>query len=290
MKQLVVISGKGGTGKTTVTASFVALAGQAVAVDADVDAADLHLLLHPTVLESGEYSGGSKAEIDGERCTHCDECRPACRFDAIGVDHRIDPVACEGCGLCARLCPVEAIEMRPALSGHWFRSETRFGPFIHAKLGVAAENSGKLVSLIRTKATEVAQAAGKGLILIDGSPGVGCPVIASLTGCDLALAVTEPTLSGLSDLSRVAELAGHFQIPLAVAINKADLNEAMAAGIEIFCEQKKLKVLARIPFDPAVVKSIAAGETLVEYSTGAAALSLRQLWERTRLELESLGT
>lgn len=289
MKQLLVISGKGGTGKTTVMGSFAALAKDPVIVDADVDAADLHLLLHPRVLESAEYSGGNKARIDPDLCTHCDECRIACRFDAIDDGHLVDTIACEGCGLCARLCPAEAIEMMPAISGQWFSSETRFGPFIHAKLGIAADNSGKLVTQIRQMAMDIGRESGRSLIMIDGSPGIGCPVIASLTGCDLALAVTEPTQSGLHDLSRVADLALHFKIPLVVAINKADLNEETATEIESYCSDKGIRVLGRIPFDPAVVKAVAAGMILVEYSSGAASHAIKALWEKVWLELDTHG-
>lgn len=286
MKQLVVISGKGGTGKSTLTASFAALAKDAVLVDADVDAADLHLLFKPEILENGEYSGGKKAEIDPDLCIHCDECVTHCRFHAINADHVVDWIACEGCGVCSRVCPVEAAQMKPALSGHYFDSKTRFGAFFHAKLGIAAENSGKLVSTIRKRASDYAEAEGKELIIIDGSPGVGCPVIASVTGCDFALAVTEPSLSGMSDLKRIAELILHFKIPMGVVINKADLNPDMASEIERYCEESGIRLLGRIPFDEAVVKSIAACEVLVDYSRGAASEAVKAVWERAKLSLE----
>ncbi len=261
MKQLAILSGKGGTGKTTIAAAFAALAAEAVIVDADVDAADLHLLLHPVIRESGEYRGGSKAWIDPDLCTHCDLARDACRFHAISEDHRVEPLACEGCGLCARLCPAGAITMKPTLSGRWFLSSTRFGPLVHARLGIAAENSGKLVSLLREKAAQLARDAGKELVIVDGSPGIGCPVIASLTGCDLAL-------------------ADHFAIPMVVAINKADLNLELTRRIEEFCAEAHCPMLAHVPFDRDALAAIAAGETLVEHSNGPAAQAVVRLWDR----------
>ncbi len=288
MKQIVILSGKGGTGKTTVTASFAALAQNAVLVDADVDAADLHLLLKPENTETHEFSSGQEATIDPERCTACGICRDLCRFDAIDEDFRVDPFACEGCGLCASQCPEGAAVMRPTLSGHWFRSQSEYGPFIHAKLGIAAENSGKLVAVVREEARNDAEAQNRDLILIDGPPGVGCPVIASITGCDLAFVVTEPTKSGLHDLERVVGLAKHFKIPAFATVNKADLDEEMAGKIETACHKNGVKTLGRIPFDPAAVKSVVAGARLVEYSSGAAAMAIRDIWRKLSYELELL--
>ncbi len=289
MKQLVVLSGKGGTGKTSITASFTALATQTLIVDADVDAADMHLLLNPEIKESGNYSGGVKAHLQPDKCIHCDLCREHCRFGAISGEHVIDIIACEGCGFCSRICPTEAIEMKEAFSGNWFVSDTQFGPFIHAKLGIASENSGKLVSLIRQKAVERAEQDGLSQILIDGSPGVGCPVIASVTGCDLVLCITEPTQSGLHDLKRVVELAQHFSVPITVAVNKADLNEQMSEEIENYCNSVQVRSLGRIPFDPEVVKAVAAGEILTEFSAGPASQAVKALWEKVKQELDSTG-
>jgi MinD superfamily P-loop ATPase len=287
MKQLVILSGKGGTGKTTIAASFAILAEDAVTVDADVDAADLHLLLQPEVKISEEFVGGRAARINPDLCNHCDMCREACRFTAITGAHVVDSLACEGCGLCARICPAQAITMQPVVSGQWFNSTTRAGPMVHARLGIAAENSGKLVSQIRQQALEVATASQRELIIIDGSPGIGCPVIASMTGCDLALAITEPTVSGLHDLTRIAILAKHFGIPMVVALNKADLSAAGAAELQSFCRSEAIPLVGQIPFDEAVVGAIVAGTTLVEHSNGPAATAVRALWNSVRKRLFS---
>jgi len=241
-KELVMISGKGGTGKTSIVASFAALAEKAVLADCDVDAADLHLVLDPKTVERKKFSGGSRATIQAELCTACGKCEEICRFDAVCFDGppngavdetcRIDPIACEGCGVCARFCPANAIGFGPVVNGEWFISQIRHGSMVHAKLGVAEENSGKLVSLVRTQAKKIAEDRNLDLVLIDGSPGIGCPVIASIAGADIALVVTEPTLSGLHDLRRVIDLTRHFGIGTLVCINKWDLNEDIAAQIE----------------------------------------------------------
>ena len=223
VKELVVISGKGGTGKTSIVASFAALTEKVVLADCDVDAADLHLVLEPKVMRRESFSGGKRARIRTEHCIACGKCEALCQFDAIDFDgpsngkldktFRIDPIACEGCGVCAWFCAENAIEFAPAVNGEWYVSDTRHGPMVHAKLGIAEENSGKLVSTVRKEAGAIAQQRGLELVLIDGSPGIGCPVIASITGADLVLIVTEPTLSGLHDLGRVADVARHFEIP-----------------------------------------------------------------------------
>jgi len=283
VKQLVVISGKGGTGKTTVVGSLAALAERPVLADCDVDAADLHLLLAPEVQEQGEFTGPKEPVIDAARCTGCGACVEHCVFDALALDDEtavLDGVACEGCGLCARVCPTEAIEMQLVVAGRWFVSRTRFGPLSHAKLGVAQENSGKLVTLVRNKAAELAEQRDAPWLLVDGSPGIGCPVIASLAGADAVLIVTEPTLSGKSDLLRVARLADHFGIPALVCVNKWDINEAVAAEIEAECEAGGYRLVGRIPHDAAVPRSIVAGVPLTEYDDGPAAQAVRQVWER----------
>lgn len=279
MKQIVVISGKGGTGKTTVAASFAALAHDKVVVDCDVDAADLYILLKPTILEQHAFVGGKVAVIDSERCIGCGQCSEACRFDAIDAQFVVDPASCEGCGLCSRICPANAIAMRDKQSGEWFVSSTAYGPFVHAKLGIAEENSGKLVSLLRQNAQAIAERQQCGTIIIDGSPGIGCAVIASLTGADLVLVVTEPTLSGLHDLLRVVELARHFHSKIAVAVNKYDLNIEMTRQIEDACRQQDLALAGRIPYDPVVTEAMVARKTVVDYSSGEAARQLRALWE-----------
>ena len=288
MNELVVISGKGGTGKTSVVASFAALACSVVLADCDVDAADLHLVLEPTVLQREDFSGGSRAAIRQQDCSGCGRCREVCRFGAIsqedmGTDcvariFRIDPTSCEGCGLCVRLCPQQAIDFGPAVSGEWFISETRCGPMVHAKLGVAAENSGKLVSLVRRHARRIAEERGLGLVLVDGSPGIGCPVIASITGASLVLIVTEPTLSGLHDLERVAALTRHFGIEGRVCVNKWDLNPEMAERIEQWAHANALPVAGRVRYDPTVTRAQIQGQSIVEYATDGVAADVRQLW------------
>jgi len=282
MKQLVVISGKGGTGKTTVVGALAALAERPVLADCDVDAADLHLLLAPDVQDEGDFTGPNNPVIDTERCTGCGVCVESCVFDALALDDndvaRFDEVACEGCGLCSHVCPAEAITLRPVIAGRWFVSQTRFGPLAHAKLGVAQENSGKLVSLVRGKAAELAEERDAPWLLVDGSPGIGCPVIASLAGADAVLIVTEPTLSGKSDMERVARLAKHFDIGAFVCVNKWDINEDVTRDIEATCKEGGYTLVGRIPYDAAVPRSIVEGVPLVEFDDGPAAQAVRSLW------------
>jgi MinD superfamily P-loop ATPase len=288
MKEIVIISGKGGTGKTSIVASFAALANKCVVADADVDAADLHLVLGPKTIHTEDFSGGSRARILTEKCTACGKCEEVCRFQAIVHDgpgsgttdstYRIDPIGCEGCGVCAYFCPEEAIEFGPVVNGHLFVSETRHGPMIHAKLGVAEENSGKLVSLVRTRAKEIARGKEIQLILIDGSPGIGCPVISSITGADHVLVVTEPTLSGLHDLARVSDLTRHFGINTQVCINKWDLNADLTSEIETQARQRGLGVAGKVRYDHAITKAQINRKSVVEYSQNGAAADIKQLW------------
>lgn len=280
MKELVVISGKGGTGKTTFTASFAALAGQkAVLADCDVDAADLHLLLHPTIRHREEFRSGKTALILQERCADCGRCCDVCRFDAIDETHTINGFACEGCGVCAHVCPNQAIELRENVCGEWFRSDTVYGPMVHARLGVAEENSGKLVSLVRRQAQKLAGGQGKELVLIDGPPGIGCPVISSIAGADLLVAVTEPTLSGLHDLRRVAELAAHFSIPLAICVNKYDINLEITAEIQQFCSTQNYAFLGTIPYDRAVIQALVQRQPLVANPDTDIARQIAAIWQ-----------
>jgi len=282
MKQIVVISGKGGTGKTVITASFASLAKSKVMADCDVDAADLHLLLHPTIRETHEFRGGKTAVIDQEKCTGCGKCRQICRFDAI-ITHPsfiIDPISCEGCGVCSHVCPESAISIRENLSGHWFISDTRYGPFVHAKLGVAEENSGKLVTVVRQKARLIAEREELDYVIIDGPPGIGCPVIASISGVDLALIVTEPTLSGIHDLQRVAAVAHHFGVKTVVCINKYDLNLQVTESIVHFCHAADVEIIGKIPYDTVVTQALVAGRPVVEYSDGGVSYQIRRQWER----------
>ena len=263
VQELVVISGKGGTGKTSIVASFAALARRAVLADCDVDAADLHLILAPEIKRREAFRSGHRAAIRQSDCAQCGECARLCRFDAVRqlerrdgtVTYAINPVACEGCGVCVRFCPQQAIDFPERTCGEWLVSDTRFGPLVHAKLGVAAENSGKLVSVVRSEARNVAKTRGLDLVLIDGSPGIGCPVIASLTGASLALVVTEPTLSGEHDLQRVLQLAEHFGIPVMVCVNKWDLNPSMTQRIEQTAAAHGAMVARRVRYDTAVTSA-----------------------------------
>jgi MinD superfamily P-loop ATPase len=282
MKQIVIISGKGGTGKTVLTASFAALSKNKVMADCDVDAADLHLLLQPEIKERHEFRSGVTATIDKELCQGCSECISVCRFNAISEDFTIDPVSCEGCTICSYVCPVGAIKLEENLSGEWFVSETKYGPFVHATLGIAEENSGKLVSVVRQKAKEIAEKENLDYIIIDGPPGIGCPVIASLSGVDLALIVTEPTLSGIHDMGRVAIVAKHFGVPTKVVINKFDINQENTKEIKKICQKEDIEVVAQLPFSQKVSKSIVQGMPLVEFCSDKIAQDISFLWERIK--------
>lgn len=285
MKELVVISGKGGTGKTSIVASFGALAENNVLADCDVDAADLGLLLEPRMRHREEFRSSKSAVIDPGRCVRCDTCREVCRYEAISGDHVVDKIACEGCGVCVHFCPEEAIELQENVSGQWFVSDTRFGPLVHAKLGIAEENSGKLVAVVRQNAKLLAEKEGLDVILVDGAPGIGCPVISSIAGATAVLVVTEPTLSGIHDMKRVVDLAAHFHIPAFVCVNKFDLNPALTGQVEDFCRQRKLKLMGRIPYDTVVTKAMVQGKTVVEYSSGLVAKEIEKLWRHIGYEL-----
>jgi MinD superfamily P-loop ATPase len=295
MKEIVVISGKGGTGKTSVAASFAALASSAVIADCDVDAADLHLVLGPTTVHDEEFRSGHEALIDQEKCIGCGACLARCRFDAVlrmaGTDRphtfAIDAAACEGCKVCVEFCPTHAIAFPEKVAGRWFESMTRFGTLVHARLGIAEENSGKLVTLIRKRARSIAEEQGADLLIADGSPGIGCPVIASLTGADLALIVTEPTVSGLHDFKRVADLAAIFRIRAAVCINKADINTAAAVRIESEANALGIPIVGRLPYDDAVTEAQMNARTVVESSEGPAALAIRAVWIEVKRLIET---
>ena len=279
MKEVVVLSGKGGTGKTSVVGSLASLAQNKVLADCDVDAADLHLLLNPSVKEKNEFWSGQVAFIDQEKCTQCGLCQDVCRFEAIR-DFEVDPISCEGCGFCSHICLVEAITMKESLSGHWFISDTKYGTLVHARLGIAQENSGKLVALVRQQAKQVAERDSLDYIIADGPPGIGCPVISSLSGANLALLVTEPTLSGIHDLERVLGVCRHFGVPALVCINKYDLNGDNTRQIENYCLNQGVEVAARIPFDNAVTEAIVRGMPVVEYSQGRVTHEIELLWQR----------
>ncbi|RJQ73298.1 MAG: (4Fe-4S)-binding protein [Desulfobacteraceae bacterium] len=286
MKELVVISGKGGTGKTSLLAAFASLAEKKVLCDADVDAADLHLILNPMIRERHDFVSGHTAGIDAERCTRCGLCRELCRWNAIDEDFVVDAIACEGCGVCYYFCPEKAIAFPSSTCGEWFLSDTRFGPMAHARLGIAEENSGKLVTLIRQEGKKLAAEKNLDLLLTDGPPGIGCPVIASLGGATAVLIVAEPTVSGRHDMERVVQLSDFFKIPAMVCINKFDLNPGQAEAIEHFARENNVEVVGRIPFDPVFTKAMVQGQTICEYdgsSQGAAAV--RKIWERVAQRL-----
>lgn len=286
MKEIAVLSGKGGTGKTTIAASFAALAKNKVMVDCDVDAADLHLLLQPTVKESNEFWSGQTAVIDEEKCSKCGLCQDICRYGAI-EDFKVNPISCEGCAFCFYICPEEAVTMHENLSGEWFLSETKYGPLVHAKLGIAQENSGKLVTVVRHNAKLIAEKQGLNYILSDGPPGIGCPVISSLSGVTLALIITEPTLSGIHDLNRIAGVCHHFGVPALVCVNKYDINEENTCQIERHCQELGIEVVSRISFDNIVTEALIRGLPVVEYSRHNVALEIEALWETISREIES---
>jgi len=298
MKELTIISGKGGTGKTSIVASFAALTDNIVLADCDVDAADLYLVLNPKIINSEDFTGGSIARIKSGHCVACGKCEELCMFNAIFFDgpgngkypktFRVDPITCEGCGVCAWFCPEKAIEFKPAINGQWFISETRQGPIVHARLGIAEENSGKLVSIVRNAAKEIAERTSLDIVIIDGSPGIGCPVIASVAGVDMVLAVTEPTLSGKHDLERVVKLAEHFKIPIGIAINKWDLNEEMTHNIEQMVTEKGIDVFGRIRYDRAVTDAMVNEVSVVEYTDSGATVDIKILWDNVYKKLKDL--
>ena len=306
MKEIVIISGKGGTGKTSIAAAFAALAGKkAVMADCDVDAADLHLILKPEIQIRSEFYSGHKAIIRSESCIGCGKCTEVCRFNAVkagtawdafsGANYSIDPFACEGCGVCVRFCPENAIDFPEEKCGEWFVSQTRFGPMVHAKLGVAAENSGKLVTTVRNEAKRIAQEQGAEYVLIDGSPGIGCPVIASLTASNLALIVTEPTVSGDHDLKRIAGLAKQLGIPVMVCVNKWDINPSATETIRTFAQLQGFMFAGLIRYDRAVTEAQRAQKAIPEYRSTGALKDIRHIWEsviaffdRTQFKKKSL--
>jgi MinD superfamily P-loop ATPase len=299
MKQLVILSGKGGTGKTTVAAALAHLASEEMPVvlaDADVDAANLELVLSPKKLEEHDFTGGQVAIIDPGLCTSCGICAEVCRFEAIipGDDtYRVDDIACEGCASCFYQCPVKAIRMEEQTAGRWFRSDTRFGrraepveaPLFHAHLFAAQENSGKLVTLVKQQGRLRALDEGRQLLIVDGPPGIGCPVISASAGADLALLVVEPTVSGVHDLERILATTDHFGVPALVCINKVDVNPKRAAEVEAFCGGRGIKVVGRIPFDTVVTEAMVQGQPVTVYTDGPVTEALRRVWKGVKTSL-----
>lgn len=294
----MVISGKGGTGKTSVVASLAALAGDAVLVDCDVEAPDLHLVLSPEREQAAGFVGGKKASLRWDLCIGCGRCAELCRFGAIlpygppnrFADHTyiVNDLACEGCNVCAALCPGRAIEMVEVSSGEWYISRTRHGPLVHARLKPGHGNSGKLVALLRKEARALAQQQQKGLILGDGVPGIGCPVIASIGGADLVLAVVEPSISGLHDFQRVVELTAHFSVATLACINKFDIDHGLTTQIEEYATGAGVTLVGRIPYDTAVVAAQMQGQSVVEHGDGPAAAAIREVWQQVRDRLEDV--
>lgn len=290
MKRLAVISGKGGTGKTSVTASLATLAGSVVLADCDVDAPDLHLLTDPQIRQQGAFVGGQCATIDPATCAACGRCVSVCRFDAVSLTgpsnggesatYRVDPLACEGCGACALVCPASAIRLEEAVCGQWYDSETRFGPMAHARLHPGHENSGKLVMLVRQRAEQLAKQRSIPLVLIDGAPGIGCPVIASITGCDLLLAVTELSASALHDLDRVLDLADRLRVPAMICVNRCNGGSPLEQQVDAIAAAHNMPVAGRLRYDRAVVHAQFRRQSVVEYGNAGIVEDLRGLWRQ----------
>ena len=268
-------------------AAFASLAEKKVLCDADVDAADLHLIMDPEVRKRHDFQSGNTAVIDQDRCTECGVCFDLCRWKAISDDFKVNPIDCEGCGVCVHFCPEKAIDFPENTCGEWYLSDTRFGPMVHARLGIAEENSGKLVSVVRQEARKLAEKKNLDLILTDGPPGVGCPVIASIGAADAVLIVTEPTVSGRHDMERVAQLAAHFKVPAVICVNKFDLNLELTQNIENFAREKGLSCLGRIPFDPIFTWAMVQGQTVFEYNTGSkAGRAIKEIWHSLADKME----
>ncbi|PIE69506.1 MAG: (4Fe-4S)-binding protein [Deltaproteobacteria bacterium] len=279
MKEIVVISGKGGTGKTSTVAALASCGPDKVLADCDVDAADLHLILDPDIQATHEFWNGNLGSIDQDICISCGTCLEHCQFEAISHDFQVMQEHCEGCGVCAYVCPQEAVRMVPRLCGEWYQSTTRHGSMIHAELGIGEENSGKLVSLVRTKAHDKAVELGIATVLVDGSPGIGCPVIASLTNAGLAVIVVEPTISAIHDMERVHQLTSHFRIPAMVLVNKADINPQLVEKMKAYCQAREIPLLGTLPYDAAFTKAQIQGKSIVEYDPHGLGKLFPPMWE-----------
>ena len=281
MKQLTILSGKGGTGKTTITASLAVLADKAVLADCDVDAPDLHMLLHPKVIKTQKFKGTKLAVMDKSKCTECKVCSEKCRFDAITEDLKVDPISCEGCAVCTLVCPVDAITLIDRISGYAYVSKTGYGFMAHAILNPGEANSGKLATLVRQNAKYLAEQENSNLVIIDGPPGIGCPVIASVTGVDAGLVVTEPTISGIHDLERALQLLKHFNVEPFACINMFDINKENTSKITNHCRKNGVDVVGKIPFNPIVTKAMVSGKPVVEYASESdVTKEIVKMWKR----------
>jgi len=281
MKELVVISGKGGTGKTSIMGALATLAKNKILCDADVDAADLHLIIEPTIQSRHDFQSGRTARIDKNLCNECGQCQDLCQFEAINEAFQVDRIACEGCGVCVHFCPEKAIEFPPNTCGEWYTSETRLGPMVHARLGIAEENSGKLVTLVRKEAKAIAEKIGADFILTDGPPGVGCPVIAAIGNADAVLVVTEPSVSGIHDLKRILALTEHFHVPAMVCINKYDLNQKLTDDINTYTRESHATILGQIPFDTAITHAMVQAQTILEYDPlSETSQAIQDIWKK----------
>jgi len=287
MKQLTIISGKGGTGKTSIAAAFASLAKNAVFADCDVDAADLHLILKPEVKKTMGFHGLKIASIDKDKCTNCKKCYDHCKFNAIDEDINLIKESCEGCGVCEYVCPVDAISMVERDSGFAYISDTRFGPMAHAMLKTAEEASGKLVTVVRENAKDIAENKKKNLIIIDGPPGIGCPVISAISGVDLVLIVTEPTLSAIHDLERILDVARHFDIPAVVCINKYDINKGNVEKIENYCKDHNVDVVGKLPYDTVMTESMIHEKSVIEFSDGEVSDNITNMWKKVEKVLSN---
>ncbi len=291
MKEITILSGKGGTGKTSITAAIASIATEAVFCDNDVDAADLHLIFDPEIREEHIYLGNWIASIDESQCTICNICLEQCRFDAIHTNNNgfpeVNPSQCEGCRLCERLCPVQAISSERSDRNYWYVSGTRFGTLVHATMGPGEENSGKLVTEVRKKAKELAKEEEVSFLINDGPPGIGCSAISSLTGTDQVLMVIEPTVSGLHDAVRLLELIATFSIPVAAVINKHDINPSMTGKVEDFLKEKNIPLLGKIPFDERMVEAMVKGKSIIEFDNRLEISQIiRQAWEKLIKKLQ----
>ncbi|MBS3815669.1 MAG: 4Fe-4S binding protein [Hadesarchaea archaeon] len=285
MKKLTIISGKGGTGKTTVAASFASLSSNSIFADCDCDAPDLQLILKPETIEKEEYIGSAVAVRETD-CSMCGKCREVCRFNAIDEDMNIIETRCEGCGACAFICPENAIEMKREKTGTIYKSQTRFGPMVHAELKIGEEASGKMVTQVRKRTQDIVE--DEELLIIDGSPGTGCPVIASINGVDSVLIVVEPTVTGVYDMERVIAVTKHFNIPASVCINKYDINEDKTREIEEVCQKQGIPVLGKLPYDDVATEAMIAEKSVVEYSDSELSKKIKEIWEKQKSILDEV--